>query len=186
MSDEPVTHLASQRVAVEAMIRAAFAGVTREGGTSWTESMIIDDLGDDAACERARRSDREPNWDALIDDPDWFDDPGSGGFNFLDPVGYRYYLAPKMVRCLRRDQDDEFFCYALSVDSELRREQISLLNPLQRGAVAAFVRYMVARFESRSTLDGLRGWKNCYRSFWRSCDRGDSMDQVREGQARPT
>lgn len=86
-------------------IYAAFRGVTRDGGISWTETGVIDDYGTDEERARARLEDTDRSWEELVDDPRWGPDTGWGGYSFLDAIGFRYYLAPAMVRAVRSGQD---------------------------------------------------------------------------------
>ncbi len=101
MTSRVPEHLADEQRALEAEIRAAFAGVTREGGISWSEADVIDDGGTEEEQAAARARDCESSWEALVDDPDWNDDTAPN-FSFLDPIGFRYYIAPAMVRSVRR------------------------------------------------------------------------------------
>lgn len=95
---------------VIAAIYAAFAGVSRKGGVSWESTFSID--WDWISFEEARAlSAQEPevDWERLVDDPTWWPFPNTGGFNFIDAIGFRYYLPPTMIRVLRQDAD--FECY---------------------------------------------------------------------------
>ncbi len=93
-------HLEEEQVAVEAQIRAAFKGVTRDGGISWSETDSIDLHETEEQQAAARASDAEQCWEDLVDDPNWDEGIGVGGFTFLDAIGYRYYIAPAMIRSL--------------------------------------------------------------------------------------
>ncbi len=84
-----------------ALIFETFKGVTREGGVSWAESKVIDDYGSETEQLEARATDKDTCWEDLANDPDWEPFPGIGGFNFLDAIGFRYYLAATMVKELR-------------------------------------------------------------------------------------
>jgi hypothetical protein len=101
MADSPDAELDQSRDEVIQEIYVAFKGVTREGGVSWSETLVIDSDGtmDQRLFERER--DTEQSWEDLVDDPTWNADIGIGGFSFLDPIGFRYYIAPAMVRELR-------------------------------------------------------------------------------------
>jgi hypothetical protein len=85
-----------------AEVYAAFKGVTREGGVSWSETRVMDGFGTEEQCVAARASDTEHSWEELVDDPRWRADMGVGGFAFLDAIGFRYYLAPALIRELRQ------------------------------------------------------------------------------------
>src|SRR5690606_6253378 len=78
----------------------AFKGVTRDGGTSWTEAQAIDGYGSEEELQRARMRDKDQRWTELAIDKSWDAGPGIGGFGFLDESGFRYYLPAAMVRFL--------------------------------------------------------------------------------------
>jgi hypothetical protein len=156
---------------VEALIRAAFRGVTREGGISWSESVIVDGDGSGRTPEQARAEDTEGCWEELIDDPEWHHEVGMGGFNFLDPIGFRYYLAPTMVRCVR-DGGGEFISYALYAGVEWKKEQLSLITGQQAHVIARFVRLMIAIHAAIGDDLSREQWSQVYRCHWRRFDRG--------------
>ena len=83
-------------------IYAVFAGVTREGGVSWSEADFLDGPPRKIADRlKYRANDNDENWESLVEDPKFKFGPGIGGLGFLDAVGFRYYLAPSMIRALR-------------------------------------------------------------------------------------
>lgn len=172
----PAPDLETERQAVEAAIRAAFAGVDRAGGVSWTEADVIDDWGTDEERAEARALDKERSWESLVDDPTWDHEIGGGRFSFLDPIGFRYYMAPAMIRCARSGHG-EFTSYALSVDGNFKRRLVSLFTPAQASATARFIRYMI-RVDSRSAEDPLEEWKIAYRLYWKDFDRGSPRAEV--------
>lgn len=137
-SKEDVPRLLERCSNLEKEIRIAFAGVTREGGTSWSEGWEIDNNASDEACQAARASDREQSWEQLVDDPNWHYDYGP--WSFLDAVAFRYYLAPAMIR-EARDGSIGSFAYALDhpiYEDELR----TLLTPAQQAAIYHFLQYI--------------------------------------------
>lgn len=159
-------HLQRELAAVEADIRSAFRGVTREGGVSWSETSVIDDYGSDEERAQARARDVEPSWEALVDDPTWFiGDPGfCGDFVFLDAIGFRYYTAPALIRVLRDERGDD--AVAMSLDpADGLRDRFNLFSPAQVDAILRFIRLMVA-------LEAVRGefsislWRYAYQG-WR-------------------
>ena len=142
----PESFQAEQR-AVEAAIRGAFKGVTREGGVSWKEAYAAD-LGsspDECAAPRAL-VDAECCWEDLIDDPKWYTEMGT--WYFLDAIGFRYYLAAAMVRDCREagfeNSGDAFKCRMFE------EELPQLLTPPQRAAVSRFLRFVVSVSEDYS------------------------------------
>lgn len=93
-------NLSQTQKSLIAEIEAAFAGVTREGGISWSEADAIDDYASPAERAAAREKDREKGWQDLVTDPTW---PGSdvpSNWSFLDPIGYRYYLPAALIRAV--------------------------------------------------------------------------------------
>jgi hypothetical protein len=156
--------------AVEAEIREAFGGVTREGGVSWSESVIIDGDLSGRTREEARALDTESRWEELVDDTNWYHDGGWGGFNFLDPIGVRYYMAPVMIRCIR-EGGGEFTSYAMDIKSDFKRGQVSLLNQQQLQAVARFVRLMIAMHAASGDFICRAPWVTAYENFWFYYDR---------------
>lgn len=168
---DPTKHLEGERRAVEARIREAFRGVTREGGVSWSESVIIDGDGSGRTRKQARALDTESRWEDLVDHKNWHHQVGIGGFNFLDPIGFRYYIAPAMIRCIRAD-GGEFVSYALDVDSDYQRALVGLLNAEQAHAVARFVGLMIAVHAAKQDDIYGKPWSDAYERYWRKWDRG--------------
>lgn len=163
-------HLFRAAQEVEAAIRSAFRGVTREGGISWIESESID-LNWCQRDERARTNDKEQSWEILLDDPNWCHESGIGGFNFLDAIGYRYYIAPAMIRCMR-DRSGEFTAYALTIDGDFAERRASAINPGLAAAIACFLRFMCAVHSFKH--DHIYGeiWRDAYIRHWRQFDPG--------------
>ncbi|CAN5472563.1 hypothetical protein BH11ARM1_BH11ARM1_11200 [soil metagenome] len=127
-----------------AEIYAAFDGVTREGGMSWRDAQIEDAYGLE---ENASYIDTDTRWQDLIDDPAWYHEFGIGGFVFLDPIGFRYYFAPAMIRSLRQG-DSETLDYQLrsrrteTGDDEWTLRKFSAFNLRQNCCTAKFVELM--------------------------------------------
>jgi hypothetical protein len=174
MSSDLPDHLKAEQAAVEADIRAAFKGVTRDSGVSWSQAALIDPGGDvdPRALAEALTRDVDLSWEELVDDPTWLHDFGVGGFPFLDPIGTRYYLAPAMIREARQVPGN--VASVLTVDNDDRRHGVSLLTPLQCAAVARFCRYMMAVCHSQRLKDADSGadyfawvWQTAYESHWK-------------------
>ncbi len=155
-------------------IRAAFAQVSRSGGISWSETRVIDMHGTAGEREAAHDEDRERGWTQLVDDPEW-DNTGIGGFSFLDPIGFRYYLPAAMCRVLLGNwSGDLAFHLTLPPNPAnprhaLRRgnhclQMWSSLEDLQRQCVARFVRFMISRDEADD--DTPSEWRDVYSSYW--------------------
>lgn len=152
--------------AVEALIRRAFRGVSREGGVSWSETFAIDSMRDEQECARARELDTDACWEDLIVDPDWDYDATSGGFNFLDAIGWRYYIAPALIRCTR-EGGGEFISYHLKYGGEYKHEQVRLLTRTQKHAVARAIRLMIPLSQSRDPnfQYAADAWSLAYRMY---------------------
>jgi hypothetical protein len=167
--------LERERQAVEAKIREAFRGVTRTGGITWSESVILDGDGSGRTREQARALDTESRWEDLVDDKDWHHEVGIGGFNFLDPIGFRYYIAPAMIRCIR-ENGGEFISYALRIDGEFKRDLVSLFDARQSHATARFVRLMIAvHVTNHDDIYG-KPWSDAYKIYWKKWDKGTPLD----------
>jgi len=93
MIDVP-DHLQAERKALINEIHAAFDGVTREGGVSWSETKLLDDWGESKgrAGAEARAKDTDQSWAELTVSEQWSAGVGVGGWSFLDPIAMRYYL----------------------------------------------------------------------------------------------
>jgi hypothetical protein len=149
----------------EAMVREAFHGVTREGGISWSETEFIDRWGERHKRAAARAKDVEACWEELVEDPAWDHEVTIGGFNFLDAIGFRYYIAPALVRCVRSG-GGEFTSYALKIETEHQRGIVSLLDERQQRAVARCVRLMIDMHEAESDETYGAAWKAASRTYW--------------------
>lgn len=166
--------LRAEQRAVEAMIYERFRGVTREGGVSWSESEVIDVSYPASIEERlaARALDNEPRWEELVEASNWDPETALGGFFFLDAIGFRYYLAPAMVRSTRLGFSERL-TYRLRIPSEGEDGRtyglltVSLLDHAQCQAVARFVRFMVAMSEWWKSTNRWGGdWKPTLESYW--------------------
>jgi hypothetical protein len=153
-------HLREEQKQVEEEICRAFRGVRREGGVSWSESVVIDLYGSDERRREARAGDLEAGWEELVDDPGWNADKGVGGFTFLDPIGLRYYLAPALIRWSKGIGDGTGM-RVLNEDTARDQKRTELLNVPQRAAVAKFLAYMIRWHESE-------GWecKDLKEALW--------------------
>lgn len=121
----------------------AFRAVNRSGGVSWSEAYVIDMYGSPKEREQARKKDKEASWPELVDS-DWRDCPGVGGWSFLDPIGFRYYLPAAMVRGIRKGASDISFWLTPSAGKldAWSLNKWSLLDERQRNCVKSFVSLM--------------------------------------------
>ncbi len=165
--------LAAERDALIAEIYAAWKGVTREGGVSWSETWCIGDFLDDTPEDRAkaREKDNELNWEELADNPPWT--THGHPVLFLDPISSRYYIAPMLVCTLRGKPVShvqelllltlEGFCY--------RHDRWSLLNDNQRACIARFLIFMHRSdcFE-HGVYFRFNEWYKMSESYWKQFD----------------
>lgn len=154
---------------VEREIRAAFASVTRVGGVSWSESFEIDDQADEPELAAARASNTDRHWSELLSDARWHPDCGSGGFSFLDAVGFRYYLPAAMVLCVRSTQD-QGLCSHLTASGKKadtrKAGRWAALDDPQRRCVARFVKHMATVAASRGDERAAAGWAAAGELWW--------------------
>lgn len=154
--------------AVEALIRRAFRGVTREGGISWSEADELSCCADEATLAAARAMDIDRQWEDLVEDASWRHNTGGDEWIWLDAIGFRYYLAPAMIRCAREGAD-ESLVLAIQIYGDHKEDQVRLLTRNQKHAAARFVRLMTAI----ETLDPYsNSWSLAYRLYWRQWDCG--------------
>lgn len=158
-----------------AQIYEAFADVDRQGGISWSQSAAIDGFLKLSADDlmKYQEQDTEPSWHALVEDPKWEVFLGiSGGFAFLDPVGFRYYLPPVMIRSIRSHSDEgAAFWLTLRNDSqEWTLNQWSALTTVQRRCIKEFLEYMVRTLEQVDenwyAQGDLELFRNALKSYW--------------------
>ena len=155
-----------------AHIADSFRHVTRNGGVSWSESVVIDRHGSAEERRAARAKDTEKNWAELVELQDWSPFAGVGGFSFLDAIGFRYYLAPAMIRCIRSGHDEGIRFYLTLSAGELRQHMLhswSALDRRQRLCVARFLRYMTTVCDKRGEPGyGVEKewWQEALDSYW--------------------
>lgn len=153
---------------VEALIRAAFAGVTRDGGVSWAQSILGDEEYPYEPPDEPPQ-DHDTRWEDLIDDPRWKIHGSLGGFWLLDAIGWRYYIAPAMIRCLR-EPDPTLAPYLTT--SEWTQGITGLITAQQALAIIAFLQLMCAISDSseagfegvylREYFNALRTWQDSH------------------------
>ncbi|MEI7575493.1 MAG: DUF6714 family protein [Armatimonadota bacterium] len=131
-------------------IKAAFRGVSREGGVSWSETDVIDDYGTEEMRAIARASDTDSEWEELILSGTFLDDAAPGSFCFLDAIGFRYYLPAAMCQALMPELDTQgrFFgwhgsliYHLIEADRSIFREGFLLLSKEQKRVIANFITY---------------------------------------------
>jgi len=168
-------HLQTERDALIEEIHAAFWSVTREGGVSWSEATVIDDCGSKRKRDEARARDVDSSWVQLTSDDEWVAGPGIGGWSFLDPIGFRYYLPAAMIKMIEVGHA-AFPCNSLDIvllaDSDYRQNQFSLLDERQRRCVARFIKHMIAWEEEiwRPKWPDYEatGWRKARDGYWKA------------------
>lgn len=170
----PPDDLDQHRQQIIEQIHAAFDGVSRHGGVSWSEAGVIDDNGSEEECRRARESDTDRSWTELVDSRAWDPEDSDGSFAFLDAIGLGYYLPAAMVRCVRAEYDAAGLAFALTLTHKhyagahkSTLENWSLLDDEQRACVAAFLRHMIRVCEEQGFDDDARPWQEALDSYWR-------------------
>jgi hypothetical protein len=154
-------------------IRAAFDGVSREGGVSLHQCPVLDDHGTAEELAAAARLDTDRDWSEVPDE--WIQDRSIGGLAFLDAVGWKYYLPAFMICSIRGWRDDasevvtwvisnlnSFTPHAMHGDT---RKQLASLDGAQRRAVAHFVRF-VAELPPKVCWEAPNA-RLAYESFWK-------------------
>lgn len=163
--------LKEERDRLVTMIYEAFDGVTREGGLSWRQAELEDELSfTTEQFEDAGKKDSEARWHDLVRSH-IFDFPLCA-WSFLDPIGFRYYLAPCMLTCLQTGQDESGIQFHLSIayisDSsvEHRLKQWSMLNERQCKCVARFVQIMGAWDRAYHATNHPNDWEYALEAHW--------------------
>jgi hypothetical protein len=158
----------SDREAILAEIREAFAGVTREGGVSWSEAEGMD-RGTWGPGE-PRIDDPDGDWIEVADDPSWRIDLGFAMFSFLDPIGYRYYL-PAAMSVVVRGGDGECVQFTLTLFDTYYKDSVlehwSLLDNRQRLCVRHFIEYMIKERDALGDDLESESWTQALDSYWK-------------------
>lgn len=116
----------------KAAVREAFAGVRLGGGVGLSEVQALDDYASNEVRAACRAGDEKNDWAAI---PLKDLNRHSGSPAFLDAEGMRFHLPAYMIADLDGDYRHEFAPYLRG-----RQETFSLLTPLQRNAVEAYLR----------------------------------------------
>ena len=161
-------YLHRERALLIAEIHDAFKDVTREGGVSWNEAYAIDDYASDEECAKAREMDTDISWQELVDDPDWRPTAGSGGFSFLDPIGFRYYLAPMLIRSLREDDEVDIVFHLTLSEGELRDYVLNQWSKFTQRQLKCIARLVVFQRDWDRLNDSINteSWQEALDSYW--------------------
>ena len=165
----PATLLAIERDALIQEITDAFAGVTREGGVSWSEAYAIDYQEEPDEFAKARERDKDTTWTELLENPEWNPSPGMGGWSFLDPIGFRYYLPAGMMRSIREGYNVGIAFHLTLAEDHLKNwhlQKWSLLDDRQRLCVRRFLEYMAKVDEEDGYIGYFGEWVAALNSYW--------------------
>jgi hypothetical protein len=164
MIDEYANIPNPEREPLIAEIRQAFATVSREGGVSWTECDARDANATEEECAAVRAMDTDRHWTELLDNPTWSPSPGTGNLCFIDPIGFRYYLPPLLIRFANGD---------LPVWPELIehvhrfvREQPNLFDKPMSRSIARFLLFMARTDTSWQYEDDPNPWLRALKAGW--------------------
>jgi hypothetical protein len=123
MSESTREHAA---VALLKEIASAFAGVSRTGGSSWTDALAMGHMGVPHVTFPVTHREDDATWLDVANDRTWDPSPNFGGFGYLDAIGYRYYLAAAMYRAVReRDPGELVYRLELPFKTKARRQHLS-------------------------------------------------------------
>ena len=166
--------LQDEQRAIEALIRASFKGVRLDGGTSWRQAELDDgivlsqaelDAWDDVYAAAGVAHADKP-WEELVEDGEWHEETV---FNVLDARGFRYYMAPAMIRCLRRG--GRMFLGNPFAGHPFLDDLQDLMTKDQLATTARFVRFM-AKFDTEyEGEDGCYSWQKAYRDIWQQWEK---------------
>jgi hypothetical protein len=160
----------SRKRALIAEVYAAFEGVSREGGVSWSQSEAELMYRTPEEHAEAAKRDTDACWQDLVDSS-WRDDQGVGGFNFLDEISCRYYLPAVLVRDLRHGESTLEFHLNCPPPGAKRRDvqikQWSRLNDRQRRCIAEFVQFAIARARFAGDGFSLRSFQQAWDNYWK-------------------
>lgn len=142
-------------------IEIAFRGVKK--GVSWSESRIIDSYGTSEERGVARMQDKDKSWEEVSINPNWDPGTGVGGWAFLDPHGFRYYMAAAMTKVLRERSTGNLFTFWLEYSDDRKATYWTEFSKDQLCLVAEFV-----LVSTRLSVDSLerQKWRKTYEKYW--------------------
>ncbi len=155
---EPSPELLAERVGLIFEIRESFAGVSREGGTSWREATALED----DASEEDPQIETDSGWPSLLDDATWRPDESIARWGLLDAKGFGFYLPVAMIRALVSGEG-RAICWWLTApltgDGDAWRQKWSKLDLRQIECVRRFLEHMARR-------PGQDDWQEAFESYW--------------------
>jgi hypothetical protein len=163
---------ASEKKKAVELIRSAFAGVDREGGTSLHQAQVLDDYGSDEELRAAAALDADRRWE---DVPSHDIESHTSALSFVDPIGFRYYIAAYMVWSLEHYESSDSFSvdhtiYSLS-SSMSQEDRFDLLSREQVHAITGFLQYMA---EHSAGLADQVAASEALSGYWKHREAADS------------
>ncbi len=159
----------TERQALILAIVRAFAGVSREGGVSLHETVVLDRYGTTQERQAARQLDGDRRWQEVAY-ADLAEVCGIGGIAFFDPIGWRYHLPAYLTWYLAAGEDGgslaaQFVIFSLELAppplDTAYRERYRMLDDAQAATVTRFLEYVV-RFGSECRSHAA----NALESYW--------------------
>lgn len=143
------------RKSIIAQIHRAFSEdlVDRTGDVSWSQTRILDLYGSEEELAEAGLKDTDRHWTELLQNPDWNPDWGVGGWGYLGPKSFQYYLPAGMIRTLESGEDEGILRH-LKADADadqrwkdFRRAKWTQLTDYQEVTIGLFLRFMSETYD---------------------------------------
>lgn len=156
---------AAERDAIIAAVYDAFHDVKRgPDATSWNETILLDGGRTLFQCLKVRKAEKNTEWQSLVDDPTWDPFPGSGGFTFVNPAGFHYYLPPALVRFLRGDGIQWYPGHLVGFIDDFYKD-IRWSDP-QLHVIARLIVFMASNDPRPCRDDGTNVWEEAIKNRW--------------------
>jgi len=121
------------------IIETAFTGVTLGNGVGLQEAQGLDDYEDTATCAAYRTNDEKDDWHRI---PAEALNRCNSSLSFFDAEGMRFHLPAYLIADLRGDYHFGM-AFCLTHLSDYSISQFTLLSPMQRAAVRAFLLHIM-------------------------------------------
>lgn len=154
-----------KRDQIISLIYEVFDGVTREGTISWSQA-DLEYQGTEEKFIAAGLMDNESCWQELVGAQMFVG--CSASWYFLEPGGFRYYLAPRMITGLLFG-DDDCFEDILTCSEEFRESTLrkwSFLTAGQNHCIAQYIYFMAIRDRLCGTPGWPSDWEIAFHSHW--------------------
>ena len=150
-------------------IETAFSGVTLGNGVGLSEGEAIDDWEDEATRASYRANDEKEDWRRI---PPSALRQYNDSLTYFDAEGMRFHLPAFLLAYLHGDDFIHYIWDDLTCLSDSTLKQYALLNPEQKGAVAAFM-----RLEAPDAPDV----RVAIEQFWDSANPIDTKSELPDG-----